>query len=36
MVDQARLADARKQLDEALGSLAPFEVLSGEAGEDKP
>jgi hypothetical protein len=36
LVDQARLAEARKQLEEALGSLASFEVLTGESGEDKP
>jgi hypothetical protein len=36
LVDQARLADALKQLEEALGSLASFEVLTGESGEDKP
>jgi hypothetical protein len=33
LVDQARLAEARKQLEEALGPLASFEVLTG---EDKP
>jgi putative DNA primase/helicase len=36
LVDQARLAEARKQLEEALGSLASFEVLTGESREDKP
>jgi hypothetical protein len=36
LVDQARLAEARKQLGEALGSLASFEVLTGESGEDEP
>jgi hypothetical protein len=36
LVDQARLAEARKQLEEALGSLASFEVLTGESDEDKP
>jgi hypothetical protein len=36
LVDQARLAEARKQLEEALGPLASFEVLTGESGEDKP
>jgi hypothetical protein len=36
LVDQARLAEARKRLEEALGSLASFEVLTGESGEDKP
>ena len=35
LVDQARLADARKQLEEALGLLASFEVVTGEPGEDK-
>jgi len=30
LVDQARLAEARKQLEEALGPLARFEVLTGE------
>jgi hypothetical protein len=35
LVDQARLAEARKQLEEALGPLASFEVLTGESGEDK-
>jgi hypothetical protein len=25
-----------KQLEEALGSLASFEVLTGESGEDRP
>jgi hypothetical protein len=29
LVDQVRLAGARKQLEEALGSLASFEVLTG-------
>jgi hypothetical protein len=33
LVDQARLGEARKQLEEALGPLASFEVLTG---EDKP
>ena len=36
LVDQARLAGAREQLEEALGSLASFEVLTSESGEDKP
>jgi len=36
LVDQARLAEARKQLEEALGSLASFEVLTGESGENEP
>ena len=36
LVDQARLADARKRLEEALGPLASFEVLTGQSGEDKP
>jgi hypothetical protein len=36
LVDQARLAEARKQLEEALGPLASFEVLTGESGENKP
>jgi hypothetical protein len=36
LVDQARLAEARKQLEDALGSLASFEVLTGESDEDKP
>ena len=36
LVDQARLAEARKQLEEALGPLASFEVVTGEFGEDKP
>ncbi len=36
LVDQARLAGARKQLEEALGPLASFEVLTGEFGEDEP
>jgi hypothetical protein len=36
LVDQARLAGARKQLEEALGSLASFEVLTDELDEDKP
>jgi hypothetical protein len=36
LVDQARLAEVRRQLEEALGSLASFEVLTGESGEDKP
>ena len=36
LVDQARLAEARKQLEEALGPLASFEVVTGESGEDKP
>jgi hypothetical protein len=36
LVDQARLAETRKQLEEALGSLASFEVLTGESDEDKP
>jgi hypothetical protein len=35
LVDQARLAEARKQLEEALGPLVSFEVL-GESGEHKP
>jgi putative DNA primase/helicase len=30
LVDQARLADARKQLEEALGQLALFEIVTGE------
>ena len=29
LVDQARLADARKQLEEALGQLALFEIVTG-------
>jgi hypothetical protein len=29
LVDQARLAEARKQLEEALGPLALFEVITG-------
>lgn len=33
LVAQTRLAEARKQLEDALGSLASFEVLTG---EDKP
>ena len=33
LVDQARLAEARRQLEEALGPLASFELLTG---EDKP
>jgi len=36
LVDQARLAGAREQLEEALGSLASFEVITGESDEDKP
>jgi hypothetical protein len=36
LVDQARLAEARERLEEALGSLASFEVVTGEDGEDKP
>jgi hypothetical protein len=36
LVDQARLAGARDQLEEALGPLASFEVLTGESGENKP
>jgi hypothetical protein len=36
LVDQARLAGARKQLEEALGPLASFEVITGESDEDKP
>jgi putative DNA primase/helicase len=36
LVDQARLAEARKQLEEALGPLASFEVLTGMSGDDKP
>ena len=36
LVDQARLAEARKRLEAALGPLASFEVLTGESGEDKP
>ena len=36
LVDQARLAGARKQLEEALGSLASFEVITRESDEDKP
>ena len=28
LVDQARLAEARKQLEEALGPLASFEVIT--------
>jgi hypothetical protein len=35
LVDQARLAEARKQLEEALGPLASFEVITGEnSGRD--
>jgi hypothetical protein len=35
LVDQGRLAEARKQLEEALGSLASFEVITGEdSGRD--
>jgi hypothetical protein len=35
LVDQAGLADARKQLEEALGPLASFEVITGEdSGRD--
>ena len=30
LVDQARLAEARMRIEEALGSLASFEVLTGE------
>ena len=36
LVDQARLAGAREQIEAALGSLASFEVLTGESDEDKP
>jgi hypothetical protein len=36
LVDQTRLAEARKQLEEALGSLASFEVLTGELDKEKP
>jgi hypothetical protein len=36
LVDQARLGDAREQLEAALGPLASFEVVTGESGEDKP
>jgi putative DNA primase/helicase len=36
LVDQARLAEARKQLEKALGPLASFEVVTGESDEDKP
>jgi putative DNA primase/helicase len=36
LVDHARLAEARKQLEEALGSLASFEVVTGESGADEP
>ena len=34
LVDQARLADARKQLEEALGQLALFEIVTDE--DSKP
>jgi putative DNA primase/helicase len=36
LVDQARLAETRKQLEEALGSLASFEVITGESSDEKP
>ena len=36
LVDQARLAGAREQIEAALGSLASFEVITRESGEDKP
>jgi hypothetical protein len=36
LVEQARLAEARKQLEEALGPLTSFEVLTGEPDEDEP
>jgi putative DNA primase/helicase len=36
LVGQARLAGARAQLDAALGQLALFEIVTGEAGEAKP
>jgi hypothetical protein len=36
LVEPARLAGAREQLEAALGSLALFEVLTGELDEDKP
>ncbi len=35
LVNQARLPEARKQLEGALGPLTSFEVLTGESGEDK-
>jgi hypothetical protein len=36
LVDQTRLAGAREQIEAALGSLASFEVLTGESDEDEP
>jgi hypothetical protein len=36
LVHEARLAGAREQIEAALGSLASFEVLTSESGEDKP
>jgi hypothetical protein len=36
LVNQARLAGTREQIEAALGSLASFEVVTGESGEEEP